>query len=174
MENADVRTMRLVLLPSSSISNYEKFTASDKVFLNPSAIKGDTPEPPRLVDLPRACMREFKSSAFVSGKCFFFPLRSHYMCNLWKLQFFKPHFGVFQLKGTLPPLHAIMLHVWLASYFLKKYVFVNLRWDHKESAEVIKNKVAPTLSLWMTWLWLEHPVQSIREFSWPLTFAQIS
>lgn len=43
MENADVRTMRLVLLPSRSISNYEKFTGSDKVFLIPSAIKADTP-----------------------------------------------------------------------------------------------------------------------------------
>lgn len=65
MENTDVRTMRLVLLPSRSISNYEKFTASDKLFLIPSAIKSDTPEPLRLVDLAGACMGEFKSSAFV-------------------------------------------------------------------------------------------------------------
>lgn len=87
MENADVRTMRLVLLPSRSISNYEKFTAADKVFLIPSAIKADTPEPLRFVDLPTAVMGEFKSSAFVLGKCVFFPLGFHYMSNFLKLQF---------------------------------------------------------------------------------------
>lgn len=31
MENADVRTMRLVLLPSQSFSNYEKLARIDKV-----------------------------------------------------------------------------------------------------------------------------------------------
>lgn len=125
MENADVRTMRLVLLPSCSISNYEKFTASDKVFLIPSAIKADTPEPLRLADLPRACMGEFKSSAFVRGKCVFFPLRFHYMSNFLKLQlcfaFDLVFFFFFAacrfnsiLKMSLPFLHAFTLRVGLA------------------------------------------------------------
>lgn len=88
MENTDVRTMRFVLLPSWSISNYKKFTASDKLFPIPFAIKADILEPRRRADLPTAFMGKFKSSAFPRGKCVFLPLSAHYRGNFLKLQGF--------------------------------------------------------------------------------------
>lgn len=118
MENADVWTMRLVLLPSRSISNYKEFTGSDKLFLIPSAIKADTLEPLRRADLPAASMGKFKSSAFLRGKRIFFPLGSRYRSNFLKLQGFVLSTSflrlLFQLETTSPLLHAFMLHVWLA------------------------------------------------------------
>lgn len=89
-----MRTMRLVLLPSRSISNYEKFTASDKLFLIPSAIKADTPEPLRLVDLPRTCVGEFKSSVFVRSR------RPNFF-ELQLLFFFPPAFDVISASVVL-------------------------------------------------------------------------